>query len=79
MVAEATLSFVLGTGVCRDLFAGGWKVDESHWLLGEEDVAAAPTQMEDDLLLQGVMERLRRGGAEEVLQGVVWHLHCLQC
>ena len=56
VVAEATPSFVLGTGVCRDLFAGGWKVDESRWLLGEEDVAAAPTQVKDDLLLQGVME-----------------------
>ena len=56
VVAEATPSFVLGTRVCRDLFAGGWKVDESHWLLGEEDGKAAPTQVEDDLLLQDVME-----------------------
>ena len=56
VVAEATPSFVLGTGVCRDLFAGGWKVDESHWLLGEEEVVAAPTQVGDDLLLQGVMD-----------------------
>ena len=56
VVAEATPSFVLGTGVCRDLFAGGWKVDESHWLLGAEDNAAAPTQVEDDLLLQDVVE-----------------------
>ena len=56
VVVEATPSFVLGIRVCQDLFAGGWKVDESHWLLGEGDVAQALTQVEDDLLLQGVMD-----------------------